>query len=143
MSISKGTWTFAAAGLLWLLISYITGSLCWFQSFIGIPCPACGSVRAVQYLIQGNWRVAFTYHPLILVSIMLLTHFAARFIFSKKSELYKTEKWIVFFLMVIYIGLYAVRMFLFFPHTEPFVPLADALWRQGFRLIASLFNFAA
>ena len=138
--INKNIVTLIAGVMLWFLVSYITGSLCLIQSTIGFPCPACGSVRAVLYLTRSSLRGAFAYHPLILASLGLLVYFAARYVFRKNAELHKIEKWIVIFFITAYMVLYVVRMFLFFPHTEPFVPNENALWRQIFRLVASLIN---
>ena len=136
--INKGFVTLIAGALLWILISYVTGSLCLIQSIIGFPCPACGSVRAVVYLIRGSLMGAFAYHPLILASLGLLIYFAARYVLFKNIELYKIEKWMVIFFTAVYMMLYAVRMFLYVPHTEPFIPNENALWRQIFRFVASL-----
>ena len=43
-------------------------------------------------------------------------------------------------LVVLYCTVYAVRMATMFPHTQPMVPLDNALWRQAVRLLRSLFT---
>ena len=40
------------------------GIYCAFHRTTGIPCPACGSFRAAQLLLQGRWLQAFTLQPL-------------------------------------------------------------------------------
>ena len=140
LGISKGAWSLSLGIMLWLLVSLITGSLCWLQSFVGLPCPGCGSVRAVQYLVQGDFGEAFSFHPLILVSLVLIIYLAVRFVLLKNSAQSKAENSILLFIAAVYVFVYAVRMLLFFPHTEPFVPLEDALWRQVFRLVSHLLS---
>ena len=136
----RGALALAAGVVLWLVISFITGSLCWLQAVVGLPCPGCGSVRAVRYLVHGSFRDAFVSHPLILVSLALIAYFAARFVFFKGNAQNRIEKWLILFLVAVYVLLYAFRMFLFFPHTEPFIPLENAIWRQVFRFAVSFFG---
>ena len=121
---------FAAGGLsLWIIISFVTGSLCWFQSIIGMPCPGCGSMRATVALVNLQFAEAHSSHPLITVSLALCLYFGVRQIFFRKIPLHKTEKSILIGIFILYISVFAVRMFFLFPHTEPFVPLETALWR--------------
>lgn len=40
------------------------GIYCAFHRTTGIPCPACGSFRAAQLLLQGHWLQALVLQPL-------------------------------------------------------------------------------
>ena len=129
---------YAVGGLLlWLSISIVTDSFCWFQSILGVPCPGCGSVRAAIALLQGQFAEAHTSHPLILMSLALCLYFGVRHILFRKVPISQTEKIILLGMFVLYIGVFAVRMVFLFPHTEPLVPLETALWRLVLGLIVS------
>lgn len=41
------------------------GIYCAFHRTTGIPCPACGSFRAAQLLLQGHWLQALALQPLV------------------------------------------------------------------------------
>ena len=130
--------SYAAGGLLlWVIVSVVTGSFCWFQSVLGVPCPGCGSARATVALIQGQFAYAHNFHPLILLSLALCLYFGVRQLFFRMVPMNKTEKYILIGIFVLYIGVFAVRMVLLFPHTEPLVPLETALWRLVLNLIGS------
>ena len=70
-----------AAGYIWLFISMnmvMSGKgigVCLIKHTTGIPCPSCGSTRAVLALAQGNFLQALRINPfgLIIASIMLMT----------------------------------------------------------------------
>ena len=50
-----------------LLLMLVQPYRCPFLSLTGIPCPGCGMTRALCHLLQGNFRVAFSYNPLVFV----------------------------------------------------------------------------
>jgi hypothetical protein len=39
-------------------------SVCVSRRFLHLPCPGCGMTRAFAHLAKGEWRAAFTDHPL-------------------------------------------------------------------------------
>ena len=65
------------AGYVWLAISwadvYHGQSVCLFKRIYHIPCPACGSTRAVIELLHGNLKESFLLNPngIILVVLMV------------------------------------------------------------------------
>lgn len=62
-------------GYAWLAWAYRHSdgdSLCLFCQFTGLPCPACGSTRALLALWQGNVGQALTLNPLGLVLALML-----------------------------------------------------------------------
>jgi hypothetical protein len=126
-----------ATGLagLWIGISLLTGTACWFQSAFSLPCPACGSTRSVLELFNGNWHAAFIWHPLMPITIVLLPVIIPAvilFIRRKNKAAINIMLWVTF---GVYMGVYVVRMIMYFPHTEPLVPHPDAMWRMLFRYI--------
>jgi len=54
----------AVAFLLVVTFGAERGIYCAFHRTTGIPCPACGSFRAAQVLLQGHWLQAFAFQPL-------------------------------------------------------------------------------
>ena len=136
--INRGVLSLILASLAWLLIGFITGSLCWFQAVLGFPCPACGTIRAAYELLRGNIGVSFAYHPLLFAALALLLYFGVYFAVYRKLHANKIEKIALLFIGLLYIVLFAVRMYLYFPHTEPLVPNENALWRQAVRIVSRI-----
>jgi len=142
--VKKGlAYVFIAA--VWVGASALTGTACWFQATLGLPCPGCGSIRAGLALCRGDLAGALGWHPLIFVSLAGLLAAALSGIVYKISgkRVVRSKKavtavlWGVFFL---YVGVFAVRMVLYFPHTQPLVPYEGALWRVSLRWASDLIN---
>lgn len=63
------------AGYSWLYFSNLGDNnteVCLFKQFTNLPCPSCGSTRAVLQLFHGNFRDAFYLNPLGYLIIALL-----------------------------------------------------------------------
>lgn len=63
---------FIALLLHFTLADKIWGTTCLIQGTIGFPCPTCGSTRAAAYLFKGDLKAAFYWHPLIILSLIIL-----------------------------------------------------------------------
>lgn len=124
--------------LLLLVLTEVLGSTCFFASVFGIPCPGCGSSRALLLLLQGRFSEAIRMHPLILVSLALLIALPLYFFWAWLAKR-RDEKWqsplsprvariLLFSLAALYLLVYLVRMILYFPHTEPMCYREDSLW---------------
>ncbi|MDU1911668.1 DUF2752 domain-containing protein [Fusobacterium sp.] len=91
-------------------ISFIAGivfnkSICLFINIFGLPCPSCGMTRAYISLGHLDIKKAFYYHPLFWsVPLILLG--------------YKNKK-IIYILGILFISVWLVRMYLYFPDIEP------------------------
>lgn len=65
-------------GLIYLFHNTVTRQneairVCFFKSVIGIPCPSCGSTRAIQLLIQNRWIDSLAMNPFgIVVALMMI-----------------------------------------------------------------------
>ena len=130
---------YAVGGLLlWIGLSLLTGTLCWFQSILGVPCPGCGSMRAVQALVQRQFIEAHISHPLILLSLALCLYFVIKYLFFRNRQIYKAEKHILIGITILYMGVFIARMIFLFPHTEPLIPLETALWRLAIGFISNI-----
>ncbi|MFZ4401243.1 MAG: DUF2752 domain-containing protein [Bacteroidales bacterium] len=103
------------AGYSWLTICFfykdhtvlsVTGG-CIIKKITSVPCPSCGSTRAVLSFFEGDFLASLYWNPIgiILIAIMFMTPLWILFdVFTKKSSFYKfyqsTEfffkrKWIV------------------------------------------------
>ena len=90
--------------------SKVTGTICLIRGLTGMPCPSCGITRAIIAVLNGNFIEAFKLHPLFwmpFVTVILI-------ILNRKYY-----KWILIGAIVIFIGVYIVRMSIFFPDIEP------------------------
>lgn len=85
-------------GYLWLLYSYASKlthddvGVCLFKKVSSIPCPSCGSTRAVVALLHGQVKKSIFINPmgLIIAFIMLLSPFWVVYdIILKKDTLFK------------------------------------------------------
>lgn len=48
-------------------------TLCPFRIITGIPCPGCGTTRAVSCIFQGDFTKAWEYNKLIIITFPLMT----------------------------------------------------------------------
>ncbi|MCL2159036.1 MAG: DUF2752 domain-containing protein [Oscillospiraceae bacterium] len=114
---------------LWASLWVFTGTSCWVRSIFGIPCPGCGSSRAVAEIFRGNIREALRFHPLVFLSLAVI--FVFGFSIFDKNDKSKSRKKIVDLALlcfaVLYIGVYIVRMVMFFPGTEPMTYLHTSI----------------
>ncbi len=56
----------AVVGLIFLPESW--HPRCWLNSTFAIPCPACGSFRALQLLCHGDFCAAFRQQPFVIIT---------------------------------------------------------------------------
>lgn len=83
------------AGYIWLYVSYTTPEkdigVCFIKNVTGIPCPSCGSTRAVTSLLHGHFLTSIYWNPfgLIIVLIMIFAPIWILYdIVLKKETLY-------------------------------------------------------
>ena len=99
----------AAIGVIALVASFfIDASICLVYNVFGIPCFSCGMTRAFRSL--PDLRMAFFYHPLFFVVpfIPLLAILGERW-----------RNYISVVLIILFIGLWLLRMVLLFPDQAP------------------------
>jgi|LGVF01.2.fsa_nt_gb hypothetical protein len=108
---------FGLAYMVYFLISSNSGAVCLIKMTIGLPCPGCGMTRAVFNLLMFNFKDALFYHPLVLLlPLIFIVLFFKRLRFI--NILYKSKLFwgIILFL---FISVYIIRMYLYFPGTAP------------------------
>ena len=121
----------AAAGILLLL-----DVGCLFRHITGIPCPGCGMTRAHLAALRLDFRAAFWYHPLWFLPLPLL---AGQFLFP--NGLFRNKKWntgLSIVLLILVVGVYGIRMFLYFPDTPPMEYQPNNLLHLIFSLIQGI-----
>lgn len=81
-------------------------TVCLVKNVTGLPCPSCGSTRAVVALAQGDWWGALEWNPLgVLVALILLiapvwiaydmgNGKATLYNFSLRAETFLQQKWV-------------------------------------------------
>jgi hypothetical protein len=65
--------------------------VCLFKHFTNLPCPSCGSTRAVLQLIHGNFHDAFLLNPLgylIFILLVILPFWIIGDLIASKATLY-------------------------------------------------------
>ena len=93
------------------------GSNCLIKRTIGIPCPSCGMTRATYYLFTFQFDKAFYYHPLVFIMPITLGTFLLNGYGIFKTLFRSKLFW--GFIIVSFVVVYVLRMYLYFPHTEP------------------------
>lgn len=89
------------AGGVWLVIASLIPQtdfrVCIFRQITGLPCPACGSTRAVIEIFRGNLSHAFQLNPngYILTSIAIVTPLWLLFDWMTKGDsLFRFYNWV-------------------------------------------------
>ena len=65
-------------GLIYLLNNTVTKQnetirVCFIKSVTGIPCPSCGSTRAIQLIFQNKWIDSLAMNPFgIVVAVLMI-----------------------------------------------------------------------
>lgn len=98
---------------------------CVFYHLTGVPCPGCGITRAYLATMRLDFVTAFRMHPLWPVTVPVLM-----WAFWKKGSFFADRRKNMIFtgiLVVVYIGVYLIRMWVLFPDTPPMQFDAGAL----------------
>ncbi len=112
---------FIFIGILSIFINFIfKKSICIFINLFGVPCFTCGITRAYLSLLKLDIKSAFYYHPLFFLVPFL-------FFIKKQKQL--------FLIFGLFIFVWIIRMYLYFPTIEPMVFNKNALYIKFFNLI--------
>jgi hypothetical protein len=75
------------------LLSKYVGSVCVIKKISGMPCPSCGSTRAILALLHGEWAQAIAWNPIglfLLGGLMVIPSWLFFDLFSKSSSFFDT-----------------------------------------------------
>lgn len=64
---------------------------CPFKQLTGLDCPGCGSQRAIHFLLNGSWELAWQSNPLLIVAIPYVV--TGAFFDAAKKDNPKMLKW--------------------------------------------------
>jgi len=113
----------AGVCLLVLLLSASGFLPCLWREIFGIPCPGCGMSRAYAALFTGHIRAAFAMHPLFFAPPVILA-----LCLFKKGLASNPKFWAA--AGVVFIGVYLLRITLYFPDTPPMDYQPDNFFRN-------------
>ena len=99
-------------GVLTFLFSLVNINISIVPIITGIPCPACGMGRAYRSLIRLDLVGAFIYHPLFFI-----VPFIPLLAWDKVPK--KLYSALNITILTLFISVWIIRMFIFFPHTAP------------------------
>jgi hypothetical protein len=99
---------FAVVSLLTLYLSSRIPVFCVFHRITGFPCPACGSFRCAEQLVEGHIREAWLTQPLIAILVCTALVYAAYswivVLFKlprlRVAETTRGQRWLMVFLAV-------------------------------------------
>lgn len=98
-ALTAGGYAWLGLHLLGERTSYLSG-LCLFKNVAGIPCPSCGTTRAVLCLLHGQWQDALYINPLGIVAFLLLIVIPILIgndlLFQKKQHTFSLYQWMEF-----------------------------------------------
>jgi hypothetical protein len=106
-------------GAFWVLMGNFTGTPCVAAAFTGLPCPSCGITRAGLALLRGDFASSFYYYPPLypLFAVLVFSLWARYGGGGVRARVCARRVQAAFIVLIL--AVYAVRMFLFFPDTEP------------------------
>ncbi len=91
------------AGYGWLYYNYTTYlnsngfTVCIFKNVAGIPCPSCGSTRAVEPILHGNIIESLLWNPfglLLIIGLAITPIWLLKDIVKKDNSLYRFYQYI-------------------------------------------------
>ena len=99
--------------MLFFASNILGGTVCIFNAVTGLPCFLCGITRAVMALLNGDIAASLAFFPPLLPLIFMLL----AWIVLRKNK--KAQRNIAIAAFILILTVYIVRIFLYFPHTEP------------------------
>lgn len=114
------------AFLLVAIYEYLDGNSleCPFYRLTGLYCPGCGSGRAVQALLHGNFLQSFLYHPLLYLlgipAAFCIAHEYIRIVFPRtKLKPITPSRSVCLICMILVFGFWILRNIPLFSFLAP------------------------
>lgn len=119
-----------------LSIYLLMGGLCVFKGIFGLPCPACGSTRAMLLLAKGDVKGCMELNPAApLLFLCLLNEIRVNY-FAKGNK--KIAGILLIVSVAAAVIIYIIRMNLYFPYKEPYVYNHDCLLIQFLKIVENI-----
>ncbi len=124
-------YAWAAVAVYAIVTHAFWGRFCPLAIMTGLPCPACGMTRAARLLLGGQFAAAGKMHAMIYpVVILAAAAGSGRYISGRALSYLLKYVWLVLVISLLY---YVVRMYLYFPYTEPMELYEEAVLIQMIR----------
>ena len=112
-------WIVAVIVFYYLLVRTIWGAYCPLLIVTGFPCAGCGLTRATLYALHGEFARSFFLNPMAIPIILCVLYAGiCRYIIGCRV---KGGKALIVLGVFVLIGIYIIRMYLFFPNRVPYV----------------------
>jgi len=121
-----------------LSLNALFGTVCFSKILFGIPCPACGMTRAFFLLLQGKLTESIQMNPMLLLVLLMGIVYGIMKKVLKKSFLF--IKYYVIICLLLLIGVYVYRMYLYFPNREPYTYYYKNLLHFLFLIVRNITN---
>lgn len=89
--------------------------VCFYNKWLGIPCPLCGLTRAAFELMHFHFRLAWNFNPLIYPLLIWFGLETACYFRNKSKWLFLLLRIYRFFLVGLILLLLVLRAFKYFP----------------------------
>lgn len=85
---------------------------CPFRFFLGVPCPGCGMTRAFLSLLRLDFKMAFAYHPLWPLVILIAILCILKWCFYREKCFIdsKIKNIVIFCIVFIFVLVYIIRV---------------------------------
>lgn len=139
--IEKAPWI---VGVIIFIFYYVlvelidSGTRCVSKNLFGIPCPGCGMTRSYLHVLEGDFKAAYFDHPLFFTLPIIIIITALLFKKSLSKKLYRILNGILLFIAGLFIVVYFVRMFYYFPNQDPLKFYDRGLYPTIYRLIRTV-----
>nr|WP_314463210.1 DUF2752 domain-containing protein [uncultured Clostridium sp.] len=102
-----------------ILMFAVTGGICPMRGLLGIPCPACGSTRAMLLFAKGDFIGGMRMNPSAPLLFLTLINEIRICYFRRGNK--KAAAFLLFMSVTVSLAVYLIRMKLYFPYTEPYI----------------------
>ncbi|MBQ8039249.1 MAG: DUF2752 domain-containing protein [Lachnospiraceae bacterium] len=104
--------------VLYFVMHKLEGAFCPSVIIFGLPCPGCGIVRALLYVLKGQFAQAFYINPSVYLWIVFLLYIiVVRYILGKPLKHVVLFVTVIVTVMVIRFG---YGMYRYYPERPPF-----------------------
>ena len=118
--VHLAAWCTLGMFIIYCILMYsITGGICPFRGLFGIPCPACGSTRAMIRCAKGDFIGGMRMNPSAPLLFLLLINEIRVSYFRRGNK--KAAMLLLVTSVTVSLAVYLVRMRLYFPHMEPYI----------------------
>ena len=118
-------------GAVIILVIFLFGSWCPIEHIIGIPCPGCNMFTALYWLfVHLDVETACWFHPAViplLLYAMGALYYVLRYPDARERGKHKGWKACNILFLIIFLGVYIVRMLTIFP-LAPMIMKQDAVF---------------